>query len=174
MKRHLVLTGFMAAGKSTVGKRLARKLGVNFYDLDDLVVKQHGAVSDIFYNEGEEAFRRYEHDMAAHVFESEPAGIVAAGGGAVTFEPTLALMKKKSYRVFVKVTPEQILGRIRRSKNVRPLLGPAPTLHTIKELYEKRMPSYSHADLVVEAGQLSTAQIVEQIVQWMQRKKIAW
>lgn len=172
MKRHVVLTGFMAAGKSTIGKRLARKLGLAFYDLDDLVVKAHGAVSDIFYNEGESAFRRYEHDAAARVFESEPSGIVAAGGGAVTFEPTLALMKKKSYRIFVKVTPEQILARLRRSKTVRPLLGPVPTLHAIKELYEKRMPSYAHADLVVEADHASTAQIVDQIAQWMQRKKI--
>ena len=174
MKRHLVLTGFMAAGKSTIGKRLARKLGLSFYDLDELVVKAHGAISDIFYNEGEKAFRRYEHDAIAQVFEHGDPGIVAAGGGAVTFDRTLELIKKKSYRVFVKVTPEQIITRLRHSKVIRPLIGPAPALHTIRELYEKRMPHYAHADFVIEADHLSTAQIVDQIAQWMQRKKIAW
>ena len=64
MKRHVALVGFMAAGKSTVGKRLARRLKRAFFDVDDLVVREHGAVSDIFYNEGEAAFRRYEQRRA--------------------------------------------------------------------------------------------------------------
>jgi shikimate kinase len=74
--------------------------------------------------------------------------------------------------VFIKVPPEQILGRLRRSKNVRPLLGPTPSLTKIKELYALRMPRYSHADLVVEAEELSTAQVVDHIVQWLHRKNI--
>ncbi len=172
MKKHIALTGFMAAGKSTIGKKLARKLGVAFYDVDDLVARQQGPIADIFYVQGEEQFRRYEFEAVERVLQEEDAGIVALGGGAVTYDPTLALLRKRAYRVFVKVAPEQILGRLRRSKRVRPLLGPAPSLVKIRELYSRRMPRYAHADFVVEAQDMSTTQIVEEIAQWVRRKNI--
>jgi shikimate kinase len=170
VKQHIALVGFMASGKSTIGKRLARKLKCAFFDTDDLIVQQHGAVSDIFYNEGEEAFRNYEHDALAHVVNDGEPGVVACGGGALSFEPSAKLLKKRTYRVFIKVTPELVLERLR---NVRPLLGPTPTLSRIKSLYTKRMPQYAHADFVVEADGMSTAQVVDAIVEWMHKKKIA-
>jgi len=172
VKRHVALVGFMAAGKSTIGKRLARKLKLAFFDTDDLVVKDHGAISDIFYNEGEVAFRRYERAALADVLENGSAGIVALGGGALTSEENQKLLKKRAYRVFVKVSPEQALERMRRSKVVRPLLGPTPSLAKIRELYTKRMPQYAHADVVIEAGDLSTSQVVDSIIEWLHKKKI--
>jgi shikimate kinase len=172
MKQHVALVGFMAAGKSTVGKKLARKLKCSFFDTDDLIVAEHGQVSDIFYNEGEATFRRYEHAAIAHVLEEGEPGIVALGGGALTYEPTQKLLKKRAYRVFIKVTPEQVLERLRNSKRVRPLLGPTPSLSRIKELYTKRMQNYAHADLVVEADGMTTSQIVDSIVEWLNKKKI--
>ncbi|GAC1659262.1 MAG: shikimate kinase [Vulcanimicrobiaceae bacterium] len=171
MRNHIALVGFMAAGKSTVGKRLARQLKVPFVDVDDVVASEHGAISEIFYGQGEPMFRKYEHDALAHSLEGEPS-VLALGGGAVTFEPSLKLLKKRTYRIFIKVPPEQVLGRLRRSQRVRPLLGPQPTLHRVKELYEKRMPAYAHADLTVEAAEMSTPQIVDYIVGWMHKKKI--
>ncbi|MGZ3509018.1 MAG: shikimate kinase [Vulcanimicrobiaceae bacterium] len=172
MKRHIALTGFMAAGKSTIGKKLARKMKVAFFDVDDLVVERHGAISDIFYAQGEAAFRRYEHDAITHIVDEGAAGIIALGGGAVTNDDNVKLLKKRTYRVFIKVPPEQILGRLRRSPRVRPLLGPTPSLQKIKELYAQRMPKYSHADLVVEADGMTATQIVDQIVEWLHKKKI--
>lgn len=171
MKNHIALTGFMAAGKSTIGKKLARKLGVRFYDIDEIVVGKHGPVSDIFYAQGEQQFRRYEYEAIAEVLDQEP-GVIALGGGAVTYDESLKLLKKRTYRVFVKVPPEQILGRLRRSKVVRPLIGPTPSLSKIKELYSARMPRYSHADYVVEAEDMSTAQIVDDVVQWLHKKNV--
>lgn len=172
MKRHIALVGFMAAGKSTIGKKLARKLRCAFHDTDDLVVKEHGAISDIFYNEGESAFRRYERAALAGVLENGESGVVALGGGALTVAENQKLLKKRAYRVFVKVSPEQVLERMRRSKDVRPLLGPTPSLAKVKELYTKRMPQYAHADYVVEADGMTTSQIVDDIVYWLHKKKI--
>lgn len=171
MKNHVALTGFMAAGKSTIGKKLARKLGVKFYDVDEMVVSQHGSVSDIFYAQGEQQFRRYEFEAIGRALDDEP-GVIALGGGAVTYDESLKLLKKRAYRIFVKVPPEQILGRLRRSRTVRPLLGPTPSLSKIRELYAARMPRYSHADYVVEAEDLSTAQVVDHIAQWLHKKNI--
>jgi shikimate kinase len=172
MKQHIALVGFMASGKSTIGKRLARKLGCAFYDTDDLVVKEHGAISDIFYNEGEDAFRQYEYAALGHILDDGEPGIIACGGGALSYEPSHKLLTKRAYRIFIKVPAEHVLDRLRKSRTVRPLLGPAPTLAKIKQLYTSRMPHYAHADYVLEAGGLSTAQVVEAIVEWMHKKKI--
>jgi shikimate kinase len=170
-RKHIALTGFMAAGKSTVGKKLARKLGLKFYDIDDIVVEEHGPISDIFYAQGEQQFRAYEFHAIARVLDEEP-GIIALGGGAVTYDESLKLLKKRTYRIFVKVPPEQILGRLRRSKRVRPLIGPTPSLTKIRELYSRRMPRYAHADYIVEADGMTTAQIVDDITQWLHKKNI--
>jgi shikimate kinase len=172
MRQHIALVGFMASGKSTIGKRLARKLKLAFFDTDDLVVKEHGSISDIFYSEGEGAFREYEHAAIGHVVDEGQPGIIACGGGALSYEPSRKLLKKRAYRIFIKVTPEQVLERLRKSRNVRPLLGPTPTLSKIKQLYTKRLPQYAHADWVLEADGMSTAQVVEAIVEWMHKKKI--
>jgi shikimate kinase len=172
MRRHIALVGFMAAGKSTIGKRLARKLRRAFFDIDDLVVREHGAVSDIFYNEGEPAFRRYEKAALAAVLEEGEPGVVALGGGALTMNENQRVLKKRAYRVFIRISPEQVLERLRRSKRVRPLLGPTPSLATIKTIYTKRMPQYAHADYVVDADHLSTSQTVDNIIEWLHKKKI--
>lgn len=173
MKQHLALVGFMAAGKTTIGRKLARKLNCSFFDTDDLVVRDHGQISDIFYNEGEGAFRSYEHAAVAEVLGDGEPGVVALGGGALTHEPTQKLLKKRAYRIFIKVSAENVLERLRRSKRARPLLGPTPPLSRIKELYKKRMPQYAHADFVVEADDMTTTQVVEAIVEWLHKKKIA-
>jgi shikimate kinase len=172
MKRHIALVGFMASGKSTIGKRLARKLGCSFVDTDTAVVREHGAISDIFYNEGEAAFRRYEQTVLQQVLDEGTPGVLALGGGALESEENLKALKKRSYRVFIKVSPEQILERLRRSNWVRPLLGPTPSLAKIKDLYARRMPHYAHADYVVESDGLSTSQIVDDIIAWLHKKKI--
>lgn len=172
MKRHVALVGFMASGKSTIGKKLARRLGCGYYDLDEVVVQRHGQIDEIFYAKGEPAFRRYEHDALAQIVDEAPPGIIALGGGAVTYDPTLELLKKRTYRVFIKAAPEQVAARLHRSPRIRPMLGPAPTLARIKELYAQRMPNYAHSDLTVEADVLKTPQIVDHIVEWMHKKKI--
>ena len=173
MKRHVALVGFMAAGKSTIGKKLARKLKCAFFDTDDMIVSEHGQVSDIFYNEGEPAFRAYEQAAIEQVLEHGEPGIVALGGGALTLEANRKLLKKRTYRIFIKVSPEQVLERLRRGKRIRPLLGPTPSLAKIKELYAKRMPQYARADHVVEADTMNGSQVIDDIIEWMHKKKIA-
>jgi len=162
----------MAAGKSTIGKRLARKLELPFVDIDDVVAREHGPIADIFYSEGEASFRRFEHDAIAAAVAAQPS-VLALGGGAATYPPTLKLLKKHTYRIFIKVPIEVIAGRLSRSPRVRPLLGPHPSLHRIRELYEKRTATYANSDFTIAAGHLRAPQIVDQIVDWVHRKKLA-
>lgn len=161
----------MAAGKSTIGKKLARNLRVKFFDIDDLIGQAHGPIKEIFREQGEPAFRRYEHETIGRVLDDQPA-VLALGGGAVTHSPTRELLRDRAYRVFIKVSLERILGRLRRARIVRPLLGTRPSLPGISELYESRLPAYASADFTVEATDLEVAEIVNRIVEWMRERKL--
>ncbi|MGC1379926.1 MAG: shikimate kinase [Candidatus Baltobacteraceae bacterium] len=173
MKRHVALVGFMASGKSTVGRRVARRLGCAFADTDELVVRAHGAIAGIFAGEGEEAFRRYEREVIAEVLAAEEARVVALGGGAFVLEENRTRLKSGAHVVFVKASPEQVSERLRKSRTVRPLLGAAPSLEAIEALYRQRLPYYAAADLVVDARSRTGEQVVDEIVKWIRKKKIA-
>jgi shikimate kinase len=172
MKRHVALVGFMASGKSTIGRKLARRLGWGFVDTDALVVRAHGAIAKIFASEGEAAFRRYERAAIAAALESCEPSIVALGGGALTLPENRTLLAERALRVFIKLSPEQILARVRRSREVRPVLGAAPTLATIKEIYTTRMPDYARSDLIVEATRRGDGDVLNEIVTWLHGQTI--
>lgn len=162
----------MAAGKSTIGKQVARKLHMPLVDIDDVIAQGHGPIENIFHSEGEPAFRRYEREAIARALSEEPA-VLALGGGALGCSPTRQLLRKRAYRVFIKVAPERIFGRLRRARRVRPVLGRAPSRSKLWDLYAARLPWYAEADLTVEATDLKIAEIVKHIVEWMHTKKLS-
>jgi shikimate kinase len=173
VKRHVALVGFMAAGKSTIGRRLARELGCEFYDTDVLIVRAHGAVAAIFAGEGEATFRRYEREAIAQVLSNGERSVVALGGGALTTPENRALLAEHAHRVFLKASPEQIFARVQKNRKRRPLLGARPTLDRIRELYDARLPDYAAVDHVVEARRMSDREVLDDILLWLREKKIA-
>jgi shikimate kinase len=173
MKPHVALVGFMASGKSTLGRKLAQRLGCAFVDTDELVAREYGAIATIFSEEGEAAFRRYEHQAISSALESESPSVVALGGGALTVAANRSVLQRRAYRIFVRISPAQVLTRVRASREPRPVLGPNPTLETVRELYERRMPQYARADYVVAAEGRSRRQVLDEILQWLRAKGIA-
>jgi shikimate kinase len=167
MKRHVALVGFMASGKTTIGRKLARRLHRPFCDTDASIVQEHGPIPAIFANEGETAFRRYETEAIRAALEREAAVVIALGGGALTVPENRKLLAKHAYRIFIKVPAEQILGRVRRSRETRPMLGAEPTLESVNALYASRMTEYEKADHVVEAARRSDATVIAEIVEWL-------
>lgn len=172
MKRHVALVGFMASGKSTIGRKLARKLRCPFYDTDAFVVRAHGPIAAIFADEGEAAFRRYEGDAIRRALDSPAPSVVALGGGALTDAENRRLLAERAHCVFIKVSPEQVLARVRRARAIRPLLGSTPTLARINELYGSRMAQYERADRVVDASHQTDAKVVDEIVDWLRQEKL--
>jgi len=170
VKRHVALVGFMASGKTTIGRKLARKLKWTFFDTDALVVREHGPIPTIFAREGETAFRRYESAAIRTVMENPQPSVVALGGGALTVSENVALLEERASRVFIKIRAEQVLARIRTSREIRPVLGSAPTLARVKEIYHERLPAYECADFTVDASRRSDAVVVAEIVAWLQRR----
>ncbi len=141
-------------------------------DTDVVVARDHGPVPAIFAHEGEAAFRRYEQTAIRAALESAEPSVLAVGGGALTVAANRSLLASRAYRVFIRVSPEQVLARLRTAKQARPLLGETPTLAAIRALYDKRMPQYEGADHVVRADRLSGRQVLDDIVEWLRRSEI--
>ncbi len=148
------LTGFMGAGKTTVGRHLAQGLGWRFVDLDLEIETTMGlGVREIFAQQGEESFRRYESEqLASAVAEDEL--VVATGGGTMTVEANRRLMARSGVTIWLNPSFDEIVTRIGSHGKVdRPLF---PDEVTAFELYRERLPSYRNADLRIDVARGET------------------
>lgn len=153
----------MASGKSTTGRRLARLLGWPFYDTDAEVVRVHGAIEQIFEEEGETAFRVYELEALTRTLEQEPRSVIAVGGGAPAHEATRRLLAAGAHRVFLDASVEQIVDRLRHAHAVRPVLGADPDEERVRALYAQRMPFYAEAETIVDCSGLKISTIARRV-----------
>lgn len=159
---NIALTGFMAAGKTVVGQRLARSLGWSFVDLDAVIEAAEGcAVREIFDGRGEPYFREREKAALARVLEGS-AQVIALGGGAVVDGDNLRLLKQRSLLVWLKVSPRAVLGRVGETDD-RPLLRGPDRLKRIEELSAQRESIYAEADITVDTDELTVGQVVQRI-----------
>ncbi|MBA3068576.1 MAG: shikimate kinase [Hyphomonas sp.] len=148
--RTIALVGLMGAGKSTVGRRLAEKLGRAFYDSDAEIEKAAGlSVSDIFALHGEADFRRGEKQVLKRLLELPPH-VLATGGGAFLDAETRALMKEKAVSVWLNADLETLWRRVQK-RDDRPLLKRADAKAHLSNLVTAREPFYSQADLHVQS-----------------------
>ena len=147
MKR-IIIIGYMGAGKTTVGKCLAKELNMDFYDLDWYIEsRMRKTVKQIFDEVGEEGFRKIEHNMLHEVAEFENV-IISCGGGTPCFFDNIEYMNQQGETVFLKASPEVLYGHLKMGKTVRPLLlnkTPEEVKIFINEQLEKRNPYYSQA-----------------------------
>lgn len=158
-----MLVGFMATGKTTVGRIIASETGMPFIDTDDLVVRQRGlSVAEIFTRYGEGEFRRCERQAVAKV--SRLRGTVVATGGGVLLDPLSRRRLQASGRLVALVaSPEEIAARASRY-NGRPLLDTEDRLSRIRRLLAERSPLYAHAELTVDTTGLTPAETAREIV----------
>jgi shikimate kinase len=146
--RRVVLVGFMASGKTTVGQRLARQLGWKLVDMDARIEGETGlSVAEIFRRRGEEFFREAERRLALALRDEEGV-VVAAGGGAFAAPLTREALRDGAATVWLRCDLETVLGRVAFDGS-RPL---APDRETIGRLFAEREPHYRQADLVVDAS----------------------
>ena len=143
--KNIVLIGMPGCGKSTFGKRLARRLSRKFYDADDVLEEREQRTIKDFFAESEDAFRAAETRTLAYLAELEDA-VIATGGGAVKRAENMELMKRNGVVIFLDRKPEQILGNI--EGDARPLL--AEDKQRIFKLYEERIDLYRrYADKII-------------------------
>ena len=143
--KNIVLIGMPGCGKSTFGKRLAKKMGRSFYDADTVLEEREARTIKDFFAESEDAFRAAETRTLAYLAELEGV-VIATGGGAVKRAENMELMKRKGVVVFLDRKPEQILDNI--EGDARPLL--AADKQRIFKLYEERIDLYrKYADKII-------------------------
>ena len=147
MKR-IVLIGYMGSGKTTVGKALAKEIGLPFYDLDWYIEsRMRKKVSQIFAEQGEEGFRRIERNMLHEVAEFEDV-VVSCGGGTPCFFDNMDYLNNQAQVVYLKADPEVLHKHLLMGKGDRPLLkgkSPEELITFIREQLEKREPFYTKA-----------------------------
>ena len=146
----IVLVGIMGAGKSTVGKILADRLGMRFVDADQEIERAAGCtITDFFEKYGEVEFRKGEERVISRILAGEPC-VLATGGGAFMSEATRLLIKKIATSVWLRVSFEVLAKRLEKRFD-RPLLQTADPQQTLKALIKKRYPIYNDADFIVDA-----------------------
>ena len=153
----------MGSGKTSVGRRAAKLLGIKFTDSDQIIVKEAGiSIADIFEFAGEKKFR----DMELKVLKSliSPAlQVIATGGGAFCQKQASSLLLERSYVVWLKAPPATLLSRIRSIKS-RPLLNNDHPLDTLTKLYQKRTEYYQKAQIHLDTDGLSTHKATEALL----------
>jgi shikimate kinase len=161
-KRLIVLVGMMGVGKSTVGRRLAARLGLPFVDADTEIEAAHAGMTipEIFEIHGEPYFRDGEARVIARLLEGGP-GLLATGGGAFMREETRRRIREKGISVWLKADTDVILRRVKRRAD-RPLLQTADPAATIDRLITEREPIYQHADLTIWSRDVPHEKIVEE------------
>ena len=167
LDRGIVLVGLMGAGKSSVGRRLAKRLGLSFFDADQEIEKAaDSSIEDIFARYGEAAFRDGERRVIARLLDGPPH-VLATGGGAFMDPVTRAAIRAKGISVWLRADLEVLLERVMR-RDHRPLLKQGAPREILQNLMAERDPVYAQADLTVTSGQGPHEDVVEQIVTSLQ------
>lgn len=162
---NIFLVGLMGAGKTSVGRLLARRLGKTFYDCDHEIERATGVrIPVIFEIEGEEGFRARERRMLAELVHR--AGVVlATGGGAVLAAENRALLKANGTVVYLCASPHDLWQRTRHDRN-RPLLQTENPMATLVRLYDERDPLYREvAEVVIDTGNQSLSALAHRLEQ---------
>jgi len=163
-RRSIVLVGMMGAGKSSIGRRLASRLGIPFIDADTEIEKAAGmSIADIFQAHGEPYFRAGETRVIARLLENGPQ-VLATGGGAFMNADTRALVRLKGISVWLRATLDVLTKRIKRRTD-RPLLKTTDPVETLSRLIDERYPVYAEADLTIESRDVPHDVIVDEIIE---------
>jgi shikimate kinase len=166
-KRLIVLVGMMGAGKSTIGRRLAARLRLPFFDADTEIEAAHRmSIPEIFERFGEPYFRDGEMKVIARLLDGGPA-VLAPGGGALKREETRQRIRDRAVSIWLKADAEVILRRVRRGRTDRPLLQTADPAATVLRLIAEREPVYQHADLTILSRDVPHEKIVEECVEML-------
>jgi len=170
LDRPIVLVGMMGVGKSTVGRKLAALLHLNFCDADDEIEEAaQMSVSEIFERFGEAYFRDGERRVIARLIDGGPS-VIATGGGAFVQEDTRALICERGIAVWLDADVDTLLDRVKR-KDTRPLLRDGDPREIISRLKAEREPAYAEAPLHVASGGGphgdTVARIVQELDKWL-------
>ncbi|MEG1611333.1 MAG: shikimate kinase [Alistipes sp.] len=165
----IFLVGYMGCGKSTLGRKLARRLNIPFLDTDSLIEAREGAsVADIFHYEGEEHFRAMERETVMRILAEEGACVVSTGGGLPVCQDNMKLMNSAGQTIYLKRTVDQIVHRLspygrQKRPNLRGLTDEELVEHMTQNLAE-REPFYAQAHSIVNCAAISDDELITKLL----------
>ncbi|MFM7389357.1 MAG: shikimate kinase [Vampirovibrionales bacterium] len=163
--KRITLTGFMGCGKTTLGKKLAKRLGYTFIDTDQLIEHQQGAkTSDLFSIHGEAYFRTLEQQALAEVLQRDRC-VIATGGGALARQPNLQWALEQSTVVYLELPFEELLERVLFSPKDRPLVDVKDPETVVHQLFQSRLPFYQQAHITLCTYKLSPHESIAKLIQ---------
>lgn len=174
LKSKLVLTGFMASGKSAVGRALAARLGRRFVDSDhEIEVRAGKPIAQIFAEDGEAVFRRLEREVIAGLAAAPEAAVIATGGGALVDDANYRALSRVATVVCLVARPEVIAKRVLASNVARPKLaeGNLPLEERIVQLMGERQAAYARAAITVDTSDLSVGAAAERVLRVLEGKE---
>lgn len=167
--RSIVLVGMMGAGKSSVGRRLAQRLGLPFVDADtEIETSANMTIPEIFATRGEAEFRSGEQRVIARLLRSGPQ-VLATGGGAFMNAQTRTAIAESGLAIWLKADFDTLMRRVKRRQD-RPLLKTADPAATLRGLMEAREPTYALAEITVESHDEPHAVVVDDILKVLARR----
>lgn len=165
--RPVVLVGLMGVGKSTIGRRLAKKIGWKFVDSDEEIEAAAGcSVADIFSMHGEPIFRDLEKRVITRLLSGEPM-VLATGGGAWMQDGVREIIKEKATSVWLRADLDVLIDRVNK-RNTRPLLEKGDKRTIMQKLMDDRYPVYAKADLVVDSNKGPHERVVELVLKTLE------
>jgi XRE family aerobic/anaerobic benzoate catabolism transcriptional regulator len=147
----IALIGLRGAGKSTLGEALARKLGIEFVELDRVIEEEAGLpLAELFSLYGQAGYRRFERRCLERIFKNPSQAVIAVGGGVVTEPGTFDLLLANCYTIWLKARPDEHMQRVVAQGDLRPMSGSDEAMEDLKRILQAREPLYQKADATVD------------------------
>ena len=171
MKQNIFLVGLMGAGKSTVGRQLARRMKLDFYDSDRVIVERTGVpIATIFEIEGEEGFRDRETQVLEELSQYKGC-VIATGGGSLIRAQNVESIQRSGKLVYLRASAEKLYTRIKHDK-ARPLMQTDNPLQTLRDLLADREPTYLKAsDIVIRTTNQKVGVVLHRIEQALKKER---
>ncbi len=167
----VALLGLRGAGKTSVGRRLARRLKVPFLELDTVIAERAGiALGEVFSLYGEEYYRRLERDVLSDLLATARPSVIAVGGGLVTNTDTFALLRRHAVTVWLRARPVDYWNRVVKQGDQRPMKEHPQAREALRDLVARRDPLYRQADITVDTAGLTVARTVSRVADGIDRR----
>jgi XRE family transcriptional regulator, aerobic/anaerobic benzoate catabolism transcriptional regulator len=164
-KPYITLIGLRGAGKTTLGRRLARQRGVPFFELDREVERQYGAtIGEILQLHGQPGYRRFERESLQAVLAQNAAAIIETGGGLAADPETLPLLLEHSIAVWIRASPEEHMQRVIDQGDLRPMARSREAMRELKDILKAREPFYRQAHLQLTTSGKTADQSFEELL----------
>jgi shikimate kinase len=170
MRKNIIITGFMGTGKSVVAEELARKLKMEFIDMDRIIEERQGtSITDIFTRYGENYFREQENKLVKELSQKENM-VIATGGGTLLSSDNAGMLGQAGEIVCLYADSQTIYNRVKK-KNDRPLLKGENILNKINLLLEERMKIYDNIKWKINTTNFTTQEVVDKIINLLEQER---